>query len=168
MGYPSWLPSNPLQDPQAGEHRTVPYPTAYPIERAPTSQDPQGGAGDHRYPFPSRAPLANAQGFPTGRSSQPVGYDGLDHGPIPQRIPRLWRDGLNAWDGLRQWAGTQQFYRAQLRHLRPSYPTRGYRSISGVMAPTSMGSTRIRVPAVFIRSLYEPADRPPVGPSWGT
>lgn len=139
-------------DPDIGRHRGLPVlrgRSSAEGVRGTSSQEPRIRDKDG-YPYKGDdQPSAIATGYWKGYGTGPIGYSQLDYGPTPIRIPRLWRDGIRYWDGIAQRGYTQQNYRLFLFHLRPSAPTRGYRSVSGVLAggPTS---SRRRIPAVFV------------------
>lgn len=146
-------------DPQhGGTHRQQPIPgtgSQAPFWRLPTAQDPGGAVADKPYPHggAARHPSAYAQGhWRGGVAAWPVGYSPLDYGEVPVRAPKLWKDAISHWDGMRQRGFTQQNYRLQLLHLRPSYPTRGHRSISGVLAGGGPTASIARIPAIFVPS----------------
>lgn len=122
--------------------------------RRPSAQDKRGGLADlTSYPYDRGSPSTLAQGRYIGKNpSLPLGYSPVDYGAAPVRIPRQWRDGTRYWDGLRQQGFTQQFYQAQMRHFRPAPPTRGYRSVSGVLAGQGQTASRMRIPSVFVPS----------------
>jgi hypothetical protein len=119
----------------------------------PSRQDPDPAADFAGYPYKATTPSRYAQGYWKGKFLNPIGYAPLDYGDAPTRIPKLWKDNIRYWDGTMQRGSTQQNYRIVLFHLRPSMPTRGYRSISGVMAGGGPTSSRARVPAIFIPSV---------------
>lgn len=153
-------------DPQFGVHRQEPIPTAEiisnamsgPFYRAPTSQNPNANAGvmhdPTRPPYPKgdREPSRYAQGYPRGPGMARSDTSDIDYGVAPQRVPKLFKDATSAWDGASQHGSTQQNYRLQLFHLRPSYPTRGYRAISGIIANQGPTSSRVWIPAVVTPS----------------
>ena len=142
-------------DPQWGVHRGVSasYPPDVPSVRMPSAQDKRGGFGDYaKYPYGSR-PSSYAQGHWVGPGPGPIGYAPLDYGHVPVRIPKLWKDNVRYWDSLNARAGVGTHYeRLHLLHLRPSYPTRGYRSISGVLYNGGPTASRARIPAIFVPS----------------
>lgn len=145
-------------DPDLGRHRGLPYQsspgqgTGAPL-RAASAQDPKPAADFDGYPYRGdMTPGKYAQGFPGGRAMNPIGYSPLDYGRAPQRIPRLWKDYTRYWDGVMQHGFSQQNYRVFLFHLRPSMPTRGFRSVSGVLYNGGPTASRVRIPAVFVPS----------------
>ena len=156
---PRWAQMREVRiDPQFGVHRPSMLPTAPsfgPFARLGTSQNPAGASKDSDgppYPRGDREPARYAQGFPVGHAMGPVGYSPIDYGPAPQRAPKLFKDANSAWDGIGQHGYTQWNYRAQIMHLRPAQPTRGYRSVSGVLSGQGPTASRIRVPAIFVPS----------------
>jgi hypothetical protein len=145
--------SDPRIDPDIGRHRGLPVlrgRSSAEGVRLPSSQEPR--IRDKRgYPYSGDSqPSLYATGYWKGYGSGPIGYSPIDYGPTPIRIPRLWHDGIRYWDGIAQRGYTQQNYRLFLFHLRPSAPTRGYRSISGVLANGGPTSSRRRIPAIFV------------------
>lgn len=160
-------------DPQEFGHRQTPVPgsnMAGPFMRHPTLQDRSQPGDDGQYPLPPRAryPSAYDEGYYAGELQQDyrgasyydgiVNAEGLDQGPPPQRIPREWHDKLQNWEGLRtHGAGTVGLvahtnHWVHLYHPRPAYPTRGLRSVSGVLASQGPTASRARIPAVFVPS----------------
>lgn len=151
--------ANPQGDPDMGRHRGIPYQprpgagTGAPL-RAPSAQDPHPERDYEGYPYGRTQPALYAQGYPKGRGMQ-LGGDAtspLNYGEAPRRIPKLWKDGTRYWDGVMQHGSTQQNYRVFLFHLRPSMPTRGYRSVSGVLYNGGPTASRARIPAIFVPS----------------
>lgn len=147
--------SDPRIDPDLGRHRG--RPAMYRPNSGTGAQVRLGSAQEPHpndsadYPYNGdKAPSLLATGYWKGYGDGPVGYSPIDYGPIPKRIPRLWRDGNRYWDGVQTRGYTQQNYRLFLFHLRPSMPTRGYRSISGVLYNGGPTSSRRRIPAVYV------------------
>jgi hypothetical protein len=140
-------------DPQGdGVHRQSRPPWAIDwTERLPSNQE--RSIRDAGYPHTGdAAPSAYAQMHPVGPGMGPIGYGMLDYGDAPIRVPRLYKDAIRFWDGLCQRGSTQQNYRMQMAHLRPSQPTRGYRSVSGVLAGQGPTNSRSWIPAIFTPS----------------
>lgn len=136
-------------------------------KRMPSRQDPMGGMADYGgYPYHGSQPSAYAKGEPAqGKGGwwdkgedrwNEVLVSPIDYQQPPLRIPRLWRDGNRYWDGLVSHGGTEQTgQRVHLFHLRPSSPTRGYRSISGSLSSIGGGqstASRVRIPSLFVPS----------------
>lgn len=158
-------PAMPQLDPQPGVHRQSPVTSsvdaaAGPFYSTPSTQDQ---AARYQTPYANaqvtdNQVAAQAQGRPTGPYAVPVGYSTLDYGSAPTRIPRLWRDGTRSWESLNQRGGSAAGCPAHvnhwlwLPHLRPSMPTRGFRSVSGMLAGQGPTASNVRVPAVFIPS----------------
>ena len=147
----------PRIDPQPGVHRQTRPPFIRVIGdfitvRLPSRQERR--VRDEDYPHRGDTqPSAYAQGWWRGRvPGWPLGYSMLDYGPVPQRVPHLWKDATRFWDGPSQRGFTQQNYRQQWPHFVPPYKTRGYRSISGVITSQGPTASRVRVPAVFAPS----------------
>ncbi len=158
-------------DPALGKHRglapTYGGPDATPT-RMPSHQDPRGGPADYLgYNYARTTPSVYAKGEPAQKGG--AWWDAredawafqepspIDYAKPPLRIPKLWKDGNRFWDGISSWGGTEVTgQRVHLFHLRPSAPTRGYRSISGSLAKIGGGqstASRIRIPAVFVPSV---------------
>lgn len=156
-------------NPDLGKHRGLgpTYGSDQQPTRLPSKQDPQGGVADYRgYTYNRSMPSTYAKGEP----AQHLGkmYDKrednwafvppspIDYGAPPVRIPKLWKDGIRYWDGITSHGGVDAVgQRVHLFHLRPSYPTRGYRSVSGSLASTGGGmstASRVRIPAIFVPS----------------
>ena len=170
MSRRSSLPEDTQIDPQFGAHRGLAFPYAgndQQPDRMPSAQDQKGGAADYLgYPYAGTAPSTYAKGEPAqvggawwdtreaDWASPEVSP--IDYGKPPLRIPKLWKDANRYWDGITSWGGTDVVdQHLHLFHLRPSAPTRGYRSISGVLAPLGGGSStasNVRIPAVFVPS----------------
>lgn len=157
-------------DPDMGTHRGLAPTYGYAVmeTRLPSQQDPKGGMADYLgYPYDSTTPSRYAKGEP----AQHIGsfYDKrednwnfvppapIDYGAPPLRIPRLWKDANRFWDGINSQGGTDMVaQKIHLFHLRPSAPTRGYRSVSGMLAPVGGGmstASRARIPAIFVPSV---------------
>lgn len=169
---PKGRPNDDVQiDPDMGKHRGIAPMYAGPDQlpyRMPSKQDPHGGAADYLgYNYAQTRPSVYAKG-------EPAQYKGawwdaredawahpevapLDYQKPPLRIPKLWKDAIRYWDGVTSYGGTDQMgQKVHLFHLRPSTPTRGYRSISGSLAPIGGGqstASRVRIPAIFVPSV---------------
>jgi hypothetical protein len=157
-------------DPDMGKHRGLSPLYAGPDQtphRLPSRQDPRGGAADYLgYNYAKTQPSAYAKGEPAQRvgswwdkredDAASIEVSPIDYGRPPMRIPKLWKDANRFWDGVTSYGGTEVMgQRVHLFHLRPSFPTRGVRSISGSLAPIGGGqstASRIRIPAVFVPS----------------
>ena len=75
----------------------------------------------------------------------------LNAGPIPQRIARLNKSYVSAWQGIQQWGYTQTNMRLNMRPVGPwRDKTRGTRSVSGLANVQVQGSGTMRIPAVFV------------------
>jgi hypothetical protein len=164
-------------DPDLGKHRGLGAvyggPDALPI-RMPDSQDKRGSYADYLgYPYALTAPSAyandqyNTMDAPESveqardRQDHMAGQQGDGGGPInygkpPARIPALFKDNNRMWDSVEQQGGIlAENQRLHLFHLRPSSPTRGYRSISGSLASIGGGqstASTARIPAIFVPS----------------
>lgn len=157
-------------DSNMGAHRGL-APT-YGVKPTPTrmasAQDKHGGAADYLgYNYKGTTPSVYAKGEPAQGGGK--WYDKredawafIEQSPIdyqkpPLRIPKLWKDANRFWDGINSHGGTEVIaQRFHLFHLRPSMPTRGYRSISGVFNPIGGGmstASRARIPAIFVPSV---------------
>lgn len=167
-------PKKPLDDvqidPALGKHRGLAPMYAGPDQlpaRLPSKQDHKGGKADYLgYPYSNTTPSVYAKGEPAQHGGKwwdaredaaaHIEVAPIDYGLPPMRIPKLWKDGNRYWDGVTSWGGTEVVgQRFHLFHLRPSIPTRGYRSISGSLAPIGGGqstASRVRIPAVFVPS----------------
>jgi hypothetical protein len=134
----------------------------------PSAQDPKGGKADYLgYPYGKSEPSAYAKGEPARRGGKHwdqavdrvthTEVSPIDYGLPPLRIPRLWKDANRYWDGINSYGGSEVVgQRLHVFHLRPSYPTRGMRSLSGSIAPIGGGTStasRIRVPAIYVPSV---------------
>lgn len=152
-------------DPQVGVHRQSPASSAVDAAAGPFYARPSAQDRVARYRTPYANPQvtdeqvsAQAQGRPVGQYSVPVGYSTLDYGPAPVRIPRQWRDATRSWESLNQHGGSAAGCPAHvnhwlwLPHARPSHPTRGYRSVSGILAGQGPTASNARVPAIFVPS----------------
>lgn len=157
-------------DPDLGKHRGLAYIANGPDQaatRLPSRQDPRGGAADYLgYNYGATQPSAYAWGEPAQKVGKAwdkredqwayVDRAPLDYGQPPLRIPRPWKDANRFWDGITSWGGTEVVaQRLHLFHLRPSAPTKGYRSVSGMLAPVGGGqstASRVRIPAIFVPS----------------
>lgn len=144
----------PYIDPQPGVHRygrpSWMHESGATL-RLPSEQEPR--VNDAGYPHKGDAtPSAYAQGHWRGPGMGRSDISDLNYGDTPDRIPHLWKDATRFWDGLMQRGFTQQNYREQWPHFRPAYPTRGYRSISGVLTSTGPTGSRMRIPAVIAPS----------------
>jgi hypothetical protein len=157
-------------DPAFGKHRSLAPMYAGPDQlptRMPSNQDHKGGAADYLgYTYAGTAPSTYAKGEPAQTTG--AWWDAredawahpevspIDYEKPPLRIPKLWKDYNRYWDGITSWGGTEVVgQRVHLFHLRPSMPTRGIRSISGVLAPIGGGSStasNVRIPAIFVPS----------------
>jgi hypothetical protein len=158
-------PANWRLDPQAGVHRQSPGSSASnaatsPFYRLPTAQDRRA---NYKSPYANnrvvdRHVSTPAEGFGTGPAMNPVGYSPVDYGKTPQRIPRLWYDGISMWEGANVRGSATMGLVAHsnhwlwIPHFRPAPPTRGYRSVSGVLAGQASTSSNVRIPAVFVPS----------------
>lgn len=71
--------------------------------------------------------------YDNGSRNPGVQYQGLEGGPIPTRIPRIWFAGLRSWAGPRQWGYLQAFWRLQLTPLPISRPAATTSSISAAL-----------------------------------
>jgi hypothetical protein len=158
-------------DPGLGKHRGLAptygsAPENVPT-RMPSAQDPKGGPADYLgYNYAKTTPSRYAMGEP----AQHLGryWDKredawahpevapLDYQLPPLRIPKTWKDAIRYWDSIQSQGGTEVVGQSvHLFHLRPGYPTRGYRSISGSIASVGGGmstASRTRIPAVFVPS----------------
>jgi hypothetical protein len=170
MSRKSTLPQDVQIDPALGKHRGLAplyAGTDQTPTRAPSKQDPKGGLADYLgYTYGATTPSVYAKGEPArNRGSwwdaredqwQEVPFSPIDYEKAPLRIPKLWKDANRYWDGIVSWGGTDVVgQRFHIFHLRPSYPTRGYRSLSGSLAPIGGGqatASNIRIPAVFVPS----------------
>jgi hypothetical protein len=164
------LPEDVQIDPAFGKHRGL-APMYEGLDQVPTrmpsKQDPRGGTPDYLgYNYGATLPSVYAKGEPAQKggawwdervdNAAHIEVSPIDYGKAPLRIPKLWKDAIRYWDGLVSWGGTDVVnQRMFLFHLRPSYPTRGARSISGSLAPIGGGqstASKIRIPAVFVPS----------------
>lgn len=171
MSRPKGRPNDDVQiDPDMAQHRGVAPMYAGPDQlpyRLPSKQDVKGGAADYLgYNYAGTTPSVYAKGEPAQHigawwDAREDAWASPDVSPIdyekpPLRIPKLWKDANRYWDGISSWGGTEVVgQRVHLYHLRPSIPTRGYRSISGSLAPIGGGqstASRVRIPAVFVPS----------------
>jgi hypothetical protein len=132
-----------------------------------SKQDVKGGMADYLgYPYGATQPSVYAIGEPARSGGswwdarvdqwQEIPLSPLDYEKPPLRIPKLFKDANRYWDGITSWGGTEVMgQRFHIFHLRPSSPTRGYRSISGSLAPIGGGqstASRVRIPAIFVPS----------------
>lgn len=155
--------------PDFGIHRGKPAMYAGPDQvsiRHSSMQEPK--VTDYfPYPYEATTPSAFAKGEPaqtTGkwwdmaedRWAHPE-VSPIDYGRPPLRIPKLFRDSNRYWDGITSYGGTDVVgQKVHLFHLRPSYPTRGIRSISGSLSSIGGGmstASTMRIPAVFVPSV---------------
>lgn len=157
-------------DPKFGTHRQIPAifaGTDQVSTRNASVQDPRGSTEDFGgYPYGNSQPSAFAKGEPAQMKGAhwdqaedrwvEIPLSPLDYGRPPQRIPQLRRDSNRYWDGITSYGGTEVVgQRVHLFHLRPSSPTRGYRSISGSLASIGGGmstASRMRIPSIFVPS----------------
>jgi hypothetical protein len=164
------LPEDVQIDPSMGKHRGLAPMYAGMDQlatRQPSKQDPRGGPADYLgYNYGATTPSVYAKGEPAQKAgawwdlvednAAHIEVSPIDYGRAPLRIPKLWKDATRYWDGLTSYGGTEVVgQRVHLFHLRPSYPTRGVRSISGSLAPIGGGmstASRVRIPAVFVPS----------------
>jgi hypothetical protein len=157
-------------DPALGKHRGLGVILAgidqLPV-RMKSAQDPRGGMADYlSYPYGATEPSRYAMGEPAQKVGSWwdkredqwafVDFSPIDYGKPPLRIPKTWKDANRYWDGITSYGGTDVVgQKVHLFHLRPSFPTRGARSISGSLAPVGGGmstASRARIPAVFVPS----------------
>src|SRR5579864_1170829 len=155
-----------LIDPALGKHRGLGAvyggePDQIPL-RAPSFQDKKPSADYVGYPYSGTQPGTYAKGEPAQMTGKwwdkgedrwtEVPLSPLDYQRPPMRIPKLFKDSNRYWDGITSRSGVEaQGHRVHLFHLRPSYPTRGIRSISGSLAEVGGGfstASTMRVPAV--------------------
>jgi hypothetical protein len=157
-------------DPALGKHRGLAPMYAGPDQistRMPSKQDPKGGPADYLgYTYGGTTPSVYAKGEPAQKggnwwdlvedNAAHIEVSPIDYGRAPLRIPKLWKDATRYWDGITSYGATEVVgQRVHLFHLRPSFPTRGVRSISGSLAPIGGGqstASRIRIPAIFVPS----------------
>lgn len=146
----------PYIDPQFGVHRFgrpswMRDDGAAPTVRQASAQE--HSVRDYEYPYHGdTAPSAYAQAHWVGPGMARSDISDVNYGNAPTRIVKLWKDATRFFDGLNQHGFTQQNYREQWPHFRPPYPTRGYRSVSGVLTTTGPTSSRLRIPAVIAPS----------------
>lgn len=157
-------------DPALGKHRGI-APMYEGTDQVPTrmssAQDPKGGKADYLgYTYGKTKPSSYAWGEPAQHlgkfydkredNTSHIPVSPIDYGAPPVRIPRPWKDGIRFWDGLTSYGGVDAVgHRVHLFHLRPAYPTRGVRSISGSLAKVGGGmstASRVRIPAIFVPS----------------
>jgi hypothetical protein len=160
----------PQIDPQLSSHRGI-APMYEGTDQVPTrmrsNQDPKGGTADYLgYPYGKSRPAVYAKGEPAQHhggfydkredAAAHIEVSPIDYGAPPVRIPKLWKDGIRYWDGITSHGGVNAVGQSvHLFHLRPSFPTRGYRSVSGSLAKIGGGmstASRVRVPAIFVPS----------------
>jgi hypothetical protein len=158
-------------DPNMAAHRGL-APTYGGADATPTrmssAQDPRGGAADYYgYNYRKTTPSVYAKGEPAQRGGTwydkredawaVVAPSPIDYGAPPLRIPKLFKDATRYWDSIGSHGGTEVMgQRFHLFHLRPSAPTRGYRSISGSLGGIGGGmstASRVRIPAIFVPSV---------------
>ncbi len=163
-------PADAWLDPQPALHKQSPAPAegpttatsvahARPFYQRPSAQDRAGHFTPRNQGKAADASImANAQGQWKGTGVPPIMPSPVDYGRVPNKIPRLWKDGNRSWAGLsfhgdatvglithvNQWLW--------IPHLRPAMPTRGFRSISGVLQRQGPTASTARVPAVFVPS----------------
>jgi hypothetical protein len=156
--------------PDFGIHRGLPAMYGGPDQisiRHKSIQSPNPMDDYGPYPYKASEPSAVAKGEPaqnTGswwdkaedRWASPL-ISPIDYGKPPLRIPKLWRDSNRYWDGITSYGGTDVVgQKVHLFHLRPSYPTRGIRSISGSLSEIGGGqstASTMRIPAIFVPSV---------------
>lgn len=170
MGRPRREINDVQIDPAFGKHRGL-APMYAGMDQLPTRlgspQDPKGGKADYLgYNYAKTMPSVYAKGEPAqvGGKWWDAREDAwafikpspLDYQVPPLRIPKLFKSANRFWDGITSYGGTEVVaQRLHLFHLRPAYPTRGARSISGSLAPIGSGqstASRVRIPAIFVPS----------------
>jgi hypothetical protein len=157
-------------DPDLGKHRGLGAvygePDQVPL-RAPSFQDHNPASDFVGYNYRGTEPGTYAKGEPAQKTGKwwdkgedrwtEIPLSPLDYKNPPMRIPKLFKDANRYWDGLTTRSGVEaQGHRVHLFHLRPSYPTRGIRSISGSLSEIGGGmstASTARIPAVFVPSV---------------
>lgn len=147
---------NAQSSPGMGRHRGIGY-TQWAGEqgtlRAASAQDPKPFADLDGYPYNGdRGAGSYAQAYWEGYGDPRTDTSPINYGKAPRRIPKLWKDGIRYWDGVRQHGSKQQNSSAFFFHLRPSMPTRGFRSVSGILYNGGPTASRARIPAVYVPS----------------
>lgn len=143
----------PRIDPQLGVHRFgrpswMRDDGAASTVRQASAQEPR--VNDLGYPHTGDArPSMYAQAHWVGPGMGRSDISDVNYGNTPVRIAKLWKDAIRFFDGLSQHGFTQQNYREQWPHFIPPMPTRGYRSVSGVLTTQGPTASRVRIPAVI-------------------